>query len=114
MNGIKEIARDVDEGAEVHDLPPDSPDVLDGYHPAYHSDGLPEMMNEVPGHHFSPEICLQHVEEADTDRKSQQLNLIEGIFEWGVFQYRHLEGPAFRLKHADCFHPDGYLLQVKL
>ena len=81
MNGVKEITRDVDEGAEVHDLLPDGPDVFDGHHPAYYSDGLPEILNEVPGHHFSPEICLQHIEETDAHRKSQQFNLIVGIFE---------------------------------
>jgi len=114
VHRVEEITGAIDEGAKVHDLPFTGPHVFDGDHPPHHSDRLPDMRHKFPGHHLAPETGLEQVEQAHADRKPQQLDLVVGVLDRGIFQHRHLEVLVLNRKHTDRTCPDRYPLQIEL
>jgi len=114
MNRVEEVAGLVDEGAEVHDLPFGSADIFDGDHPTHHPDFPAEMPQKIPRHHLPPEAGLEQVEHAHRNRKAQQLDLVVGILDGRIVEYRHLEALVLGREHAGRMGPDGHLPQVEL
>jgi hypothetical protein len=90
MHGINPITMGVNESSKVYQLPSYGPHWLGSNKVPEHTDGLTNIQVHFPCWRILTYICIYQIKDI-TERKTQQLNFIDGIFKGLRCEDRQLE-----------------------